>query len=80
MGGWPPPFLPYPPLVSVGQTIPAVITTDRRLDQAGAVAVSTARQRQKQMTGVLPRRRGGRGIALATDPPPNHFAHELTQF
>ena len=67
--------------MSVRQAIPAVIAADRRLDQAGTVAVAAARERQEQMAGVLAERRTGRlGIAFGTDPSANRFADELTQF
>ena len=67
--------------MSVREAIPAVVTTDRRLDQAGAVAVPAAGQRQKHMTGVrAERRRAGQGIDLGATPPPDDVTHELTQF
>ena len=65
----------------VRQAIPAVIAANRWLDQAGTVAISTASERQEHMAGMIAEgRRRRRRIAFATNPPPNRFAHELTQF
>src|SRR5262245_38759572 len=50
-------------LVSVRQTVAAVVAADRRLDQARAVAVAAARERQQAVAGVLAERHARLGRA-----------------
>ena len=40
------------PLVPVGQAVPAVVAANARFDEAGAIAVAAARQRQLLVTGM----------------------------
>ena len=56
-------------LVPVGQAVPAVIAANARFDEAGAISVAAARQRQLLMTGMRTPGPSGRNPVLLFRPP-----------
>jgi hypothetical protein len=53
----------------VRQAVPAVITANARFDEAGAISVAAARQRQLLVTGMRTPGPGGRNPMLLFRPP-----------